>query len=396
MAEIGFVRFATLALQVGQAALPVYRSKFSKHQCQQPQLLAILCLMRYEAWTFRDAEVRLAEHVELRTALGLRSVPDYTTVYRFLRRRDETVLEQILSAVVHRSVPPPDCQATVAVDATGLAPGAISTFFVKRVRDRGEGFTWRHWLKWTMVVDVDRQLIVAQIAHRGPTNDCALLRPLVDAAHQRVPIALVLADAEFDSERNHQHIRRSLQAQSVIPAKRGGAEWHSKGVRAHMRQEFPTHLYRRRALMESLISAVNRQLSARAPGRSLQTQCLQALLLGIAYNSYRLWFFAFIGIRRMSTEPNDLYSIPEKCAFFELKPDERRLVYHLPSRAHRLGVHASRASILSKGIIKRKWKCRRRAQFVTPSENLLPTPLTPYLAPGSILLTMRGDTRWTD
>jgi hypothetical protein len=297
------VKFATIALQGGQAALPAYRSKFSKRRFQQPQLLAILCLMRYEDWTFREAEVRLAEHAELRTALGLRHVPDYTTGYRFLRRLDEAALEHTLSAVVQRLVSQPDPQATVAVDATGLAPGAISTFFVKRAKDRGEGFTWRHWLKWTMAVDVDRQLIVAQTARRGPTNDCATLRPLIDAAHQRVPIALVLADAEFDSERNHQHIRQTLQAQSVIPAKRGGAHWRIQGVRAQMRQEFPAHLYRRRALIETIISAVKRKLSARAPGRSLQTQCLQALLLGIAYNIYRLWGFTVLGIQRMSTEP---------------------------------------------------------------------------------------------
>jgi hypothetical protein len=52
MAEVGFVKFATVALRVGQAALPAYRSKFSKCQFTQPQLLAILCLMRYEDWTF--------------------------------------------------------------------------------------------------------------------------------------------------------------------------------------------------------------------------------------------------------------------------------------------------------------------------------------------------------
>jgi Transposase domain (DUF772) len=183
MAEIGLVKFATIALQVGQVALPAHRSKFSKRRLQQPQLLAVLCSMRYEDWTFREAEVRLAEHSELRAALGLRHVPDYTTVYRFLRRLDEAVLEQRLSAVVQRLVPQPDHQATVAVDATGLAPGAISTFFVKRAKDRGEGFTWRHWLKWTMAVDVDRRLIVAQSARRGPYHDCATLRPLVDAAH---------------------------------------------------------------------------------------------------------------------------------------------------------------------------------------------------------------------
>jgi Transposase DDE domain/Transposase domain (DUF772) len=306
MAEIGLVKFAAMALHVGQAALPAYRSKFSKRRFQQPQLLAIVCLMRYEDWTFREAEVRLAEHTELRMALGLRHVPDYTTVYRFLRRLDEAALEQTLDAVVQRLARPPGDQATVAVDATGLAPGAISTFFVKRAKDRGEGFTWRHWLKWTMAVDVDRRCIVAQTARRGPTNDCAMLRPLVDTAHQRIPIGLVLADAEFDSERNHQHIRQTLQAHSVIPAKRGGADWRIQGVRAQMRQEFPAHLYRRRALIESLISAVKRKLSARAPGRSLQTQCLQALLLGIAYNIYRLWLFALLGTRRMSTEPNRL------------------------------------------------------------------------------------------
>jgi len=44
------------------------RSCFSKHQFSQPQLLAILCLMRYEDWTFRETEVRLSEHGELRRA----------------------------------------------------------------------------------------------------------------------------------------------------------------------------------------------------------------------------------------------------------------------------------------------------------------------------------------
>ena len=48
MAEVGLVKFAGVALGLGQAVLPAYRSKFSTHRFQQPQLLAILCLMRYE------------------------------------------------------------------------------------------------------------------------------------------------------------------------------------------------------------------------------------------------------------------------------------------------------------------------------------------------------------
>jgi len=55
MAEVGFLPFARIALQVAKTVLPRYRSRFSKHQFNQPQLLAVLCLMRHEDWTFRAA-----------------------------------------------------------------------------------------------------------------------------------------------------------------------------------------------------------------------------------------------------------------------------------------------------------------------------------------------------
>ena len=67
MAEVGLVRFARLALDVSRKVLPAQRTKFSKRVFTQPQLLAVLCLMRYEDWTFREAEVRLSEHTELRS-----------------------------------------------------------------------------------------------------------------------------------------------------------------------------------------------------------------------------------------------------------------------------------------------------------------------------------------
>ena len=295
MAEVGLVRFARVALEVAEAVLPDYRTKFSKRTFTQPQLLAVLCLMRYEDWTLRKTEVRLAEHgEELRSALGLGKAPDHTTLYRFLRRLDERALVAALNETV-RCLPKPSHHeqepvVIVAVDATGLAPGAISTFYVRRTQNRGgEPMLWLKWLKWLVVVDTDRQMVLAQEeAGSGPYNGSAMLRPLVDAAHEVTPLGVVLADAEFDSEHNHRHVRERLAAASVIPAKRGKATWQVQGHRAKMRAAFPRQLYRRRALVESVFSAVKRKLSARAPGRSLQMQRMQALLLGLAYNLYRL------------------------------------------------------------------------------------------------------------
>jgi hypothetical protein len=112
----------------------------------------------------------------------------------------------------------------------------------------------------------------------------------------------VLADAAFDSERNHTYIRRELGAQSVIPAKRGKKTWRIRGVRAQMRREFSRRVHRRRARIESLFSSVKRKLSARAPGRSLRAQKRQALLLGLSFNLYRLRHRCLFS--RMSTEPD--------------------------------------------------------------------------------------------
>lgn len=102
MAEVGLVRFAHVAHEVAEAVLPSYCSKYSKHLFTQPALLAILCLMRYKNWTFREAEVRLGENQELCAALGLERAPDDTTLYRFLRRLDGEALTQALRATVAR------------------------------------------------------------------------------------------------------------------------------------------------------------------------------------------------------------------------------------------------------------------------------------------------------
>ncbi len=290
MPEIGLLSFARVALELASAVLPTYRSRFSKHQFTQPQLLAILCLMRYEDWTFREAEVRLREHGELRAVLRLSRVPDYTTVYRFLRRLPDETIDNVLGESVRRlrrSSRRGRRRAAVAVDGTGLSPHGVSTYFIRRVEQHTGGTTrYRHFLKWMVTADVDRQIILSQRARQGPRCDAPALPGLVDAASRVTPIGLVLADAEFDSEANHQHIRATLGALSVIPARRRGIP--NGTFRNQMHRKFPRQLYGPRAKVETVFSVVKRKLSAKAPGRSLPTQVRQALLLGLSFNLYRL------------------------------------------------------------------------------------------------------------
>jgi Transposase DDE domain/Transposase domain (DUF772) len=289
MPEIGLLPFARVALDVATTVLPTYRSRFSKHQFTQPQLLAILCLMRYEDWTFREAEVRLREHRDLREVLQLPTVPDYTTLYRFLRRLEDDTIERGLGETVRRlRGGRRHGGVSAAVDGTGLSPQAVSTYFLRRVEQHSGGKTrYKHFLKWLVIADVHQQILLAQRARQGPWIDTRALPGLVDAAAQHVPLRLVLADAEFDSEANHRHIRQRWGAQSIIPAQpRRGIP---KGVlRRKMHEKFPHKRYGQRAKIETIFSVVKRKLSARAPGRSLASQIRQALLLGLTYNLYRL------------------------------------------------------------------------------------------------------------
>jgi hypothetical protein len=116
----------------------------------------------------------------------------------------------------------------------------------------------------------------------------------------------VRTDGACGRERHHQPSRQVLHAQSVIPARRGGAGRTIHRVQAPMRQEFPEALYHRRAWFESFLRRQVHAVGPR-PGRSLVTPCLRALLRGVAYNVYRLYFRVHIALLRMSTEPNRLY-----------------------------------------------------------------------------------------
>src|SRR4028118_922148 len=94
-----------------------------------------------------------------------------------------------------------------------------------------------------------------------------------------------------------------------------------------MRATFPPQLYRRRALVASVFSAVKGKLAARAPGRSLEMQRIQALLcwgwLTTRFGSDLALCDAQNGPhRKLSTEPSNCY-IPSRCRDRPLEDDSR-------------------------------------------------------------------------
>ena len=204
MAEVGLLPLARVAREVAPAVLPPYRSRFSQHPFSQPQWWAVLCRMRYEDGTFRETEVRLREQGAWRRVWRLRSVPAYTTRYRFRKRLEEATRDPAWGeAARRRGTVGRRRRARGAVDATGRAPGAVSTFWVRRrYPPTHPPLPGRHGLQWRVAVDGERQWLLSPAARRGPGNDCASLPSRGEAAKRVAPIGPVLAAAEFDRERN--------------------------------------------------------------------------------------------------------------------------------------------------------------------------------------------------
>ncbi len=77
---------ARAALDVAGETLPAYSSKFSRKDFTQHQLFAMLAVRKFLKLDYRGLEVLLREWAELREALGLRKVPDHSTIQKAARR----------------------------------------------------------------------------------------------------------------------------------------------------------------------------------------------------------------------------------------------------------------------------------------------------------------------
>lgn len=74
------VRLARTALAFGEAALPRYHARRSRHDFTQAQLFALLTVRQMLRVDYRGLVTLVAEWGELRRALRLRKVPHYSTL----------------------------------------------------------------------------------------------------------------------------------------------------------------------------------------------------------------------------------------------------------------------------------------------------------------------------
>ena len=98
------LNLARLSLKVTQASLPAYAHKFSLNRYTQHQLFSILVLRQFFKTDYRGMVVLLAEWSELRSTLGLKHVPNYSTLcYAEQRLITQPVFEHLLQQTIQQA-----------------------------------------------------------------------------------------------------------------------------------------------------------------------------------------------------------------------------------------------------------------------------------------------------
>jgi hypothetical protein len=220
-------RVLQVAYEAASQALPAHRHKFSPKKFTQPQLLACLVLKEFTRLDYRGLAEHLIDHPDLGRLIRLKSVPHYTTFQKAADRLLKTVPARALfDAVLDRALREKVRRRRVplaAIDGTGMESRHVSRYYVKRRSKTGtstQETTYSKYPKVVLVTDCRTHMVLSAVPGRGPASDLVLFKAALRQAVGRARIGTLLADADFDGEWVHEHVR-SYGIRTLIPPERG-------------------------------------------------------------------------------------------------------------------------------------------------------------------------------
>jgi hypothetical protein len=255
--------------------------------------MACLVLKEFLRLDYRGFAEHMADHLDLGRLIGLKAVPHYTTLQKATARLFRAApARAMFDAVLDRAVRDKVRKRRIplaAVDGTGLESRHVSRYYVKRRANTGSATqetTYSKYPKVLLVTDCQTHLVLAAVPGRGPASDLVLFRAAVKQAASRAQIGTLLADADFDGEWVHEHVR-TYGIRTLIPAERGRpsdkpptGKW-----RRRMKQRFDKKKYGQRWQTETVNSMIKRRLGSALRARSYWSQCREIILRVITHNA---------------------------------------------------------------------------------------------------------------
>jgi len=228
---------------------PHYSSPFSRHDFTLPQLFACLVLREMMKLSYRKTEALLRDSPHWLSAIGMTRAPDHNTLWRafevLLKGRRINRMLDLLAEFFEQEQLLKLSTRPLTLDSTCYERHHRSKHYerVCRKMKLGEGEkygkaskkqpqtpdqinrrrsrTVREIPKLALAVASSCHAILAARSHIGNRSDNPDFEPLLYHSWRRAKVRTVVADAGYDSEKNHRIARLDMNVRSIIPPRIG-------------------------------------------------------------------------------------------------------------------------------------------------------------------------------
>ena len=246
------ISFALEALADAKRLLSDYSSRFSRKDFIRPQLMTLAGMQQRFRLKWRELEDLVREMPRLQKVLGLKKVPDFSTIPKFLKRIPAKILDLFFGSG--------KCDV-LGIDASGFSSTIASPHYEKRCGKK------RPYLKGSIAVDLDSLEIQAMKARRSHAHDSRDFWPIA----KKCKFSVVVADKGYDDEKIHRKVHK-IGADAIIPVRDRERKRINGRHRKRLAEGFDEKTYHQRSKVETVFSVVKRKLGEDVRSRSTNMQ----------------------------------------------------------------------------------------------------------------------------
>ena len=262
------------------ARVPLHKSTFSKKMYGNFVHVFLLVLKQRLKVSYKVLE-KLASEFGLQRMLCIKRIPHFTTVQKALQRLPKHLFESMVRAC-HSLL---DMKGMLsAIDGTGFSNTNPSHYYLNRI----DGVKVRNYTKTVLLADLDSKLVLNMTSTSDYQSETLSFIPLV--GELKHALKCVLVDKGYDSRYNREYCD-SLGIEHHIPFRVFSQQQNKYGLkvkrsakRRRAMQTFNADVYKRRVLVESIISAVKRTYGSWVCSRKPENQQKDVVIKVLAYD----------------------------------------------------------------------------------------------------------------